>query len=159
MIACEAAYTKNGKTAEQPITPSTAAMLRAWLASRPTGRPVFDKLPEKTGQMLKSDLARAGIDPVDASGRIVDRHWLRHGYITALAKGGVPIKALQTLARHSDPRLALNVYTHLTTHDTAAALVGLPSLTTPTPRPEVLTATGTDPAGRPEGEFLALNLP
>ena len=159
LIVCEAAYTKNGKPADQPITPSTAAMLRPWLASRLAGRPVFDQLPEKTGQMLKADLTRAGIDPVDASGRVVDMHSLRHGYITALAKAGVPIKALQTLARHSDPKLTLNVYTHLTIHDTAAALAGLPDLTTPTPRPEALAATGTDPGSSLLGEILALNLP
>jgi site-specific recombinase XerD len=47
-------------------------------------------------------------------------HSIRHGYITALAKSGVSIKTLQTLARHSDPKLTLNVYSHVTMHDTAA---------------------------------------
>ena len=97
-------------------------------------------MPEKTGQMLTADLARAGIDPVDGSGRVVDMHSLRHGYITALAKAGVPIKVLMTLARHSDPQLTLDIYSHLTLHDTAAALDALPDLTTPAPVPE--------PAGR-----------
>jgi integrase len=93
--------------------------------------------------MLKLDLQRAGIDPVDASGRVVDLHSLRHGYITALAKAGVPIKTLQTLARHSDPKLTLNVYSHLTVFDTAAALNALPDLTFPEPESEPLSMTGT----------------
>src|SRR4051794_19048437 len=104
MIVCEAAYTKNGHEAEQPIPNTLAGALRPWLASRAPGRPVFDPLPEKTGQMLKADLKRAGIALVDASGRVVDMHSLRHGYITALAKAGIPVKVLQTLARHSDPK-------------------------------------------------------
>jgi integrase len=159
VVVCEAAYTKNGQTAEQPIPDALAAALRPWLASRATGRPVFDPLPEKTGRMLKADLALAGIDPVDASGRVVDMHSLRHGFITTLAKAGVPIKTLQTLARHSDPKLTLNVYTHLTVHDTAAALDALPDLTGPAPRPEALATTGTGPFVTPISERFALPLP
>jgi integrase len=64
---------------------------------------------------------------------VVDLHALRHGYISRLARAGVPVKALVTLARHSDPKLTLNVYSHLTVHDTVAAL---PDLTRPDPAPE-----------------------
>ncbi len=159
LIVCESAYTKNRKTAEQPIPPAVATSLVPWLASRQPGGLVFDALPEKTGRMLKADLRHAGIDPVDASGRVVDMHSLRHGYITALARAGVPIKTLQTLARHSDPKLTLNVYTHLTIHDTASALKGLPDFSTPSPRPEVLKATGTDPAVPSIDDPFALFLP
>jgi integrase len=143
-IVCEAAYTKNGQQAEQPIPNALADALRPWVASRAPGRPVFDPLPEKTGQMLKTDLRRAGIDPVDGDGRVVDMHSLRHGYITALAKAGVPVKVLQTLARHSDPRLTLNIYTHLSVFDISGALGALPDLTPSLPDPAAMTATGTD---------------
>jgi site-specific recombinase XerC len=159
MIVCEAGFTKNGTQAEQPIAESTAAALRPWLESRPDGRPVFATLPEKTGRMLKDDLILAGIDPVDPSGRVVDMHSLRHGYITALAKAGVPIKTLQTLARHSDPKLTLNTYSHLTIHDTAAALEFLPDLTSPRPEPEALAATGTAPSITHIDNCVALLLP
>jgi hypothetical protein len=81
---------------------------------------VFDPLPPKAGLMLETDLRRAGIDPMDASGRVVDLHSLRHGYISTLARAGVPIKPLATLARHSDPKLTLNACSHLTLHDTLA---------------------------------------
>ncbi len=140
-IVCAAAYTKNGKQAEQPIPPTTAAALRGWLAGKPPGRPVF-ALTKKTALMLKLDLERAGIGSVDAEGRHVDMHSLRHGFITTLAKAGVPMKALQTLARHSDPKLTMNVYAHLTLFDTAAALDALPDLTRPT-EPQAVRATGT----------------
>jgi site-specific recombinase XerC len=157
VIVCEPAYTKNGKTAEQPVPDTLAAALRPWVARKAADRPVFDPLPEKTGRMLKADLTRAGIAAVDASGRVVDLHSLRHGFITTLARAGVPIKTLQTLARHSDPKLTLNVYTHLTVHDTAAALDALPDLTGPAAPPEAMAATGTD--GGRISEPLSLHFP
>jgi integrase len=156
-IVCEAAYTKNGQEAEQPIPNALAEALRLWLASRVPVRPVFDPLPEKTGQMLKADLRRAGIAPVDASGRVVDMHSLRHGYITSLARAGVPVKVLQTLARHSDPKLTLNVYAHLSVFDMVGALGALPDLTRPGPEP--LAMTGTDPLVTPISDHLAPHLP
>jgi integrase len=157
VIVCEAAYTKNGRTAEQPIPDALAVALRPWVAAKAADRPVFDPLPEKTGRMLKADLTRAGIAAVDASGRVVDMHSLRHGFITTLARAGVPIKTLQTLARHSDPKLTLNVYTHLTVHDTAAALGALPDLTGPAAHPEPMAATGTD--GGRRSDPLSLHFP
>ena len=48
------------------------------------------------------------------------------------------------MARHSDPKLTLNVYSHLTVHDTAAALESLPDLIGPGPERETLAATGSD---------------
>ncbi len=141
-IVCAAAYTKNGKQAEQPIPPQTAAALRGWLACKPHGRPVF-ALTKRTALMLKLDLSRVGIAAEDDQGQHVDMHSLRHGYISTLAKAGVPMKTLQSLARHSDPKLTMNVYSHLTLHDTAAALDALPDLSRPI-EPRAARATGTD---------------
>jgi integrase len=159
MVVVEPAYTKNGELAEQPISPTLADTLRTWLATKASGRPVFDPLPEKTGLMLKTDLRRCGIAPMDGSGRVVDMHSLRHGFITMLAKAGVPVKVLQTLARHSDPKLTLNVYSHLTVFDTAGALGALPDLTGKNTGSEPLAMTGTDPAVTPISDQLATYLP
>jgi hypothetical protein len=46
VVVCESAYTKNGKTAEQPIPDSLAVALRTCVAGRPPGCPVFDLVPE-----------------------------------------------------------------------------------------------------------------
>ena len=145
-IVCEAAYAKNGKLADQPIPETLVAALRPWLASKPPRVPVFGNLPQRTGLMLAIDLKRCGIAPVDESGRVVDLHSLRHGYITSLAKAGTPIKTLQTLARHSDPRLTLNTYTHATLFDTGRAVESLPDPFQPAPaiQPQALAATGTE---------------
>jgi integrase len=86
-----------------------AAVLAPWIATKAAGSPVFDPMPEKTRAMLKYDLARAGITAADPAGRVVDMHSLRHGFITMLAKAGIPLKTLMSLTRHSDPQLTLNV--------------------------------------------------
>ena len=66
------------------------------------------------------------------------------GYGTALARAGVPIKVAQTLLRHSDPKLTMNVYAHLSAFDLHGAIAdALPDLTTEAPVERVVK-TGTD---------------
>jgi hypothetical protein len=48
----------------------------------------------------------------DSSGRFADFHANRHTFITNLSRAGVSAKTAQTLARHSDVRLTLGVYSH-----------------------------------------------
>jgi integrase len=143
VVRLDGSRTKNGKDCEQPLPPGLAAELQPWLASKTPGSPVID-LPEKTALMLHADLRRCGIEAVDAQGRVVDTHSLRHGYGTALARAGVPIKVAQTLLRHSDPKLTMNVYAHLSAFDLHGAIAdALPDLTTEAPSGRVVM-TGTD---------------
>jgi len=117
-------------------------------------------VPEKTAEMLHADLERCGIEPVDTQGRVVDTHSLRHGYATALARSGVPLKLTQTLLRHSDPKLTMNVYAHLTAFDLHDAIAdALPDLTRKESSPEPLAMTGTDPVVTPISESPAHHLP
>ena len=149
VVCLDASRTKNGKNCEQPLPSSLATELRPWLASKAAGSPVLE-LPEKTALMLHADLRRCGIEPVDAQGRVVDTHSLRHGYGTALARAGVPIKVAQTLLRHSDPKLTMNVYAHLTAFDLHGAVAdALPDLMTAHEQ-SVIVATGTDGAPTPQ---------
>src|SRR5262249_7907642 len=99
-------------------------------------------------EMLRLDLQAAGIPYRDEAGRVADFHSLRHSYITLLDRSGVSPKVAKELARHSDIRLTMNVYTHAGLHDLAGAVNGLPSIL-PSGGPtnqnvEVLRATGTD---------------
>jgi hypothetical protein len=55
--------------------------------------------------------------------------------------------------------LTLNTYSHLTIHDTAAALDFLADLTIPRSELESLAATGTDPSMDHIENRLALHLP
>jgi integrase len=62
---------------------------------------------------LQRDLAAAGIPfQVENLGQF-DFHSLRAQYTTRLARSGLPVAIVQKLARHSDPRLTLNIYTKL----------------------------------------------
>jgi len=60
------------------------------------------------------------------AGLFADFHSLRHYFITSLERSGVSPKMAQTLARHSDIRLTLGVYTHVGLHDQSAAIASLP---------------------------------
>jgi hypothetical protein len=102
--------------------------------------------PKKAAQMLREDLAVAGIPYRDESGHVCDFHALRHSFVTLLERSGVSPKLAQELARHSDMRLTMNVYTHTRREDLATAIDGLPALLGEgfTTR-EGLLANGTEP--------------
>ena len=161
VIVCEAGYTKNGRKAEQPITNALATILRPWIAGKPPGRPVFAKMPKlKTAAMLRADLAEAGIDYRDGSGRVADFHSLRATYITAIVRGGASVKTAQALARHASPVLTIGRYAHVAIHDQRAALDSLTDLTSPeAPTSESASARATGTDGPPLGGNLAPYLP
>jgi len=84
----------------------------------------------------------------DGDGRFADFHSNRHLFITSLERARLSPKMAQTLARHSDIRLTLGVYTHVGLHDQTAAIALLPSPPAGTDRPGTesaeLRATGTE---------------
>jgi hypothetical protein len=63
----------------------------------------------------------------DSAGAFADFHSNRHTFITGLERAGVRPKVAQTLARHSDIRLTLGVYTHSELCDQTAAISSLPA--------------------------------
>lgn len=78
----------------------------------------------------------------------VDFHALRNTYITMLVKSGASVKESQDLARHSDTKLTLAVYTRLGIHDLSGALDRMPTpekVDTP-PAREPQRTTGTTDA-------------
>jgi integrase len=120
-VTCLGENTKNGKIAVQPIRPELADMLRPWLSGKPPGRPVFAMTSAYAATAVRLDLEAAGVD----SAASFDFHCLRHSYVSLLVKSGASVKVCQELARHADPKLTMNVYTHLTVHDVARGLEGL----------------------------------
>ena len=64
----------------------------------------------------------------DSQGRFADFHSLRHTFVTNLCKADISPKTAQTLARHSDIRLTMNVYTHVDEKEQAAAIERLPGV-------------------------------
>jgi len=80
------------------------------------------KTPEQYAERLKSDF----LCYCDHDGLFADFHSMRHLFITNLERAGIRPKMAQTLARHSDVRLTLGVYTHVELHDQTAAIGALP---------------------------------
>jgi len=62
----------------------------------------------------------------DSAGRYADFHANRHTFVTSLERAGVTPRKAQTLARHSDIRLTMGVYTHVGRADLTAAIETLP---------------------------------
>jgi len=157
-----ASHSKRRRDDVQPIRCDLAELLRPWLKNRPRGEPIL-RLPERTAKMLRADLQAARdtwiqeaandrerterekndfLASVDAEGRIVDFHSVRHTYITAVVNGGASVKVAQELARHSTPTLTIGRYSHTRIHDLTRALESLPDLST-SPETAEMRATGT----------------
>jgi len=166
-VTVKAAYSKRRRNDQQPIRPDLADMLRPWLAVIPIDTPAL-KVPARTAEIVRADLRKARAQWIrqtpdraarrerrrssylsveDDAGRVVDFHALRVTYITMIVKGGASVRVCQELARHSDPKLTMNVYTRLGVHDLTGALDGLPNTKTDDDsQRHVLRATGTDDA-------------
>jgi integrase len=140
-ITCQASYTKNGKEAVQPIRPELAEMLRPWLAPKAPGQAVFVTRRFQIPRAIRKDLKASGVENASA----FDFHCLRHSFITAVVKSGCSVKVAQTLARHANPQLTMNVYTHLGIHDLTQGLEGLAPTLPPLAVPQGLTGTDPDP--------------
>lgn len=149
-VTGKAAYTKNRKLAVQPLPVDVAEALRAYMAEKPAGQPVWPGTwTEKAAKMLRIDLGAAGVPYVTdgpSGPEYADFHALRHSFITNVVNSGVNVKLAQTLARHSTVQLTLGRYTHVGLHDGAAAVDALPKLLPEMPGREALRATGTDGA-------------
>ncbi len=165
ILAC---YSKNKRTDTTPLHPIVVERLREWLASKPELKPTDPIFPlrtpgghwRKTALMMREDLKRAGIPYQDEDGLFADFHANRHTFISNLGRAGVPLATAQKLARHSDPKLTANVYTHLGLTDKAKAIESLPAppMTPPAgSEQQALRATGTDddsPADPTDGKRL-----
>ena len=63
----------------------------------------------------------------DENGLYADFHANRHMFITNLAKAGIHPKLAQSIARHSDVSLTMNVYSHVEVQEQATAINTLPA--------------------------------
>jgi integrase len=111
-------FTKNGKDAAQPVPTSLVPALATWLASKPTGEPVWGDLTRQTADMVRFDLKFANIKNYENYAF----HTLRHTMVTMVVKSGATTKEAQALARHSDVRLTMDTYTHLGRYDTHTSI-------------------------------------
>jgi len=155
-LTVPAKVSKNKTEARLPLRPELARDLAPYAAGKHPSASLLD-LPthfkDKATRWLRFDLARTRVVDEDgeareiayrdASERVADVHALRSSFVTQLVRSGANARAVQVLARHSDPRLTLNTYARLGQHDERAALAMLPSLVDG-PAASSMRATGTD---------------
>ena len=131
--------------------------MKDWLATKPNLGddeilfPVSAKITgveRKTAKMMKLDLEAARAKWIneaktsqekkkreksdflkhrDSRGLFADFHANRHTFISNLTLAGVSPKVAQTLARHSDINLTMQVYTHIGNDEQTAAISALPA--------------------------------
>ncbi len=139
-VTVEAAYSKRKREDVLPLRGDCAAALLDYLAQKAPGRAF--PLPPRPAEMLRQDLARAGIESENASGHVIDFHALRHTAITRLARSGIAPSVAKDLARHSTITLTMDTYTHTLIEDRRTALDKLPSMERA--GASIAEATGTD---------------
>ncbi len=127
-MTIEAAEAKNRTCSRLPIRQDLAAELRVWLPTRQPRMPIFPIRNKQIQLALYRDLQDAGIERVNKDGRVIDVHGLRHYFVSALALAGAPVAITTTLARHSDYRLTMSVYTHLGLADLSKAVESMPAI-------------------------------
>ena len=98
--------------------------------NKPTASPTAFNVPSQPHLMIKEDLKRADIKYKTEEGT-AHFHAQRHNFATALDVAAKTAKTAQTLMRHSDPRLTLNIYTHGVAALERAAIEALPDLSLP----------------------------
>jgi len=111
-VTVTAAYSKRRRQDTLPLKRSVADELLRFRDKCTSTEKVFP-FPEKTAEMLRFDLEAAGIAYVvkkAGENYTADFHALRYTFITDLVNAGVPPKVVQTLARHSDIGLTMNIY-------------------------------------------------
>jgi len=113
---------------------SRVCAIGPWIASFSACRICAADRIGKAPWLAESDEQRAGREKsnflryVDSQGRYAEFHSNRHTFITNLSLSGVCPRDAQELARHSDVRLTINVYTHVGLDDKAKAIgkLGVP---------------------------------
>ncbi len=140
-VTVKATSAKNKKEDILPLRPDTAKELKNLLQGKLPKAQAF-KVPARSADMLKADLADAGIDYIDESGRYADFHALRHTTGSLLAASGVHPKVAQSIMRHSDINLTMSIYTHTLRGQESEAIANLPDLSPPSRVAQV--STGTD---------------
>ena len=144
-VRVRCSYTKNRNKAEISLRPDTAADMKSFFSGRLPDVKAFGgthkQLTKKTAEMLKADLADAGIAYVDDSERYADFHCLRHTTGSLLAASGVHPKVAQSIMRHGDINLTMSLYTHTLRGQESEAVKSLPDLSLPSK--ESLKASGT----------------
>ncbi len=123
-------WTKNGKEEALPVAPGLLRALREWKLQCAVAdtEPVV-RVTSRLLDFFDDDLKTAGIEKGEPASGILDLHALRHTFGTRLGQlPGIDPKTVQTLMRHSDPRLTFAVYVHSDQDRLKTALAQFPDV-------------------------------
>ena len=138
------AYSKNRKESLLPLRKETAAELESFFKGKLPGVKAFGgtykQLTDRTAEVLKEDLVAAKINYVE-DGLFFDFHAHRHETGSLLAATGTNPAVAQSVLRHSNIGLTMNIYTHTLIGQEAQAVANLPDLSLPS---KAKKATGTN---------------
>ena len=157
-VTIQAAYSKHRREDVQILHPDIVEKFTEWLEIRqpksedeilfPISK-VTCGVDRQTSDMMVFDLASARnfwiaeaendeekkereasdfLKYKNSAGKFADFHALRHTFITNLGLANVSPKTAQTLARHSDIQLTMNIYSHINPEEQAKAINSLPGL-------------------------------
>lgn len=150
-VTAAASYSKNKRANTIPLRDDLAELLREHLQAKTPATPAFRTVNDRArSKIYKRDLAaarKAWLDEAvgdveetarreasdflryrDSQGHVIDLYSARHTFITNLARAGVHPKTAQALAQHSTIALTMNIYSHVTQTEEAAAVAKLPGL-------------------------------
>lgn len=156
-VTVEALFSKRRRRDTQVLHPELARRIAAWLEVKNVENTELlflitarsGGLERKTEKMMRVDLAAARsawlaeveeekqraereksdfLKYQDHQSRFADFHSNRHTFITNLGRAGVSPKTAQSLARHSDIRLTMNVYSHTELEEKRQAIERLAGL-------------------------------
>ena len=128
-LLVRASTTKNGKRADIRLHEELAGeFLKRHEADSSLGELVFKTGEIASMEMMRKDLAAAGIPYIDGQGHYADFHALRGTLNTHLAINNVDPQIRQKIMRHSDIRLTLDTYTDTTQLHIANAIQVLTSI-------------------------------
>ncbi len=139
MVVLRAQNTKSRKSRAIPLNEDIVRELREFrrLQGAAIGRvprredrvflsPVGCPWPKATTNPMRifdRILERAGIDKKNVEGKL-DLHAIRHTALTQFFRNGATLTQVQAIAGHSDPKLTMQVYTHLDVEDLRSAVEG-----------------------------------
>jgi integrase len=146
IVTVAAAYSKRRRKDQQPLPTWLVERIREWLAGRRVAGDVKlwpGSWHRRAAEMLRVDLAAAGLAYCDVDGRPFDFHSFRHQFISSLSEADVHPRTAQQLARHSTIELTMKRYTHLSLSNIMGAVESIPEPTAPHDH-QRQRATGTD---------------
>ena len=142
LLRVPSSISKNKKGTTHELRAELAEALRAY---RPASAKASDwafKGHVPRVHLIKRDLTAAGIPFEDEQGRRVDLHALGHTFITLLSASGVAPRVAMALARHSDLKLTMRVYTDSDRLGLDRAMALLPSFGMPKRAAQLTAQTG-----------------